>query len=131
MNFDYPDLDSSVHAVFDTQLPGAAIDPTNTQYSQEAPVDTRFGDQPPASHCAENAPTSDCPSFVLFGVSEDPTQELIFPPTIGSKNKFMLPEPTRCLPYLMHITTTLPKRLRIYPIGFKTLRPPYTIARPG
>ena len=108
MNFDYPNLASSVHAVFDTQLPGAAIDPT--QDSQEEPAVTGSGGLPPTSRRAEKAPARDPPSFGLFGASQDHTQDLFFPPTIGSRDRSKLPEPTSPLPFLVQLNASLPGR---------------------
>ena len=115
MNYEYPDLAGSVHAVFDTQLPGAAIDPTqSSQNSHDEPGDSGSGGLPPSpprpSRRAEKAPARDPPSFGLFGASQDRTQDLFFPPTIGSQNRFVLPEPTSPLPYLVQVTATLPGR---------------------
>ena len=100
MNFDYPDLGGSVHTVFDTQLPGAASDPTqSSQDSQEE--HTGSGGLPPTSRRAEKAPARDPPSFGLFGASQDRTQNLFFSPTAGSFNPDRLPEPSSPLPYLV------------------------------
>ena len=114
MNFEYPDLAGSVHAVFDTQLPGAAIDPTqSSQNSHGEPEASGSGGLPPTlrpSRRAEKAPARDPPSFGLFGASQDRTQDLFFPPTIGSQNRSVLPEPTSPLPYLIQVATTLPGR---------------------
>ena len=76
MIFDYPDLAGSVRAVFDTQLPGAAID--QMQDSQVEPEVTGSGGLPPTSRGAEKAPARDPPSFGLFGTSQDRTQDLFF-----------------------------------------------------
>ena len=108
MNFEYPDLAGSVHAVFDTQLPGAAIDPT--QDSQEEQEVTGSGGLPPTSRRAEKAPARDPPSFGLFGASQDRTQDLFFPPTVGSRDRSKLPEPTSPLPYLVQLNASLPGR---------------------
>ena len=95
-NFDYPDLGGSIHAVFDTQLPSATIDPTqSSQVSQEEPRITGPGGLPPTSRRrAEKAPAPDPPSFGLFGASQDRTQDLSFLPAISSQNRSVLPEPT-------------------------------------
>ena len=107
MNFDYPDLGGSVHAVFDTQLPGAAIDPTqSSQDSQEEHTDS--GGLPPTSRRAEKAPARDPPSFGLFGASQDRTQNLFFLPTAGSFNPDRLPEPTSPLTYLVQAFAKMP-----------------------
>ena len=109
MNFDYPDLGGSVHAVFDTQLPGAAIDPTqSTQGSQEEPRKSGSGGLPPTSRRNKKAPARDPPSFGLFGASQDRTQDVFFPPTVGSYNPEKLPEPTSPLPFLVQTCTKLP-----------------------
>ena len=111
MNFDYPDLAGSVHAVFDTQLPGAAIDPTqSSQDSQEEPDTSGTGGLPPTSRRAEKAPARDPPSFGLFGASQDRTQDMFFPPTIGSRDRSVLPEPTSLLPFLVQVNASLPGR---------------------
>ena len=108
MNFEYPDLGGSVHAVFDTQLPGAAIDPTqSSQDSQEEPGRTGSGGLPPTSRRTEKAPAQNPPSFGLFGTSQDRTQDLFFPPTVGSLNPNRLPEPTSPLPYLVQACAKL------------------------
>lgn len=85
MNFDYPDLGGSVHAVFDTQLPGAAVDsPSQSQ------TDSVMNTQAAIQRRAEKAPARDPipPSFGLFGLhpssSQDRTQLPFFPATTGS-----------------------------------------------
>ena len=109
MNFDYPDLGGSVHAVFDTQLPEAAIDPTqSSQDSQEGPRNSGSGGLPPTSRRAEKAPAQNPPSFGLFGASQDRTQDLFFPPTVGSINPNKLPEPASPMPYLVQTCAKLP-----------------------
>ena len=107
MNFEYPDLHGSVHAVFDTQLPGGAVD-SPTQASQEEPDGSGSGGLPPTSRRAEKAPCRDPPSFGLFGASQDRTQDLFFPPTIGSRDRTRLPEPTSPLPYLVQLNAMIP-----------------------
>lgn len=84
MNYDYPDLGGSVHAIFDTQLPGAAIDsPSQTQ-------DSIMSLTTAANRRAEKAPAQNPnpPSFSAFNEvpysSCDRTQEPLFPATIGS-----------------------------------------------
>ena len=93
MNYEYPDLDGSVHAIFETQLPGAAIDsPSQTQtsvMSQNAAANRR----------AEKAPAKEPepPAFGLFEKStpssRDRTQLPFFPATIGSARNSPAPEP--------------------------------------
>ena len=108
MNFDYPNLGGSIHVVWDTQLPGATIDPTQSlQVSHEEPRITGPRGLPPTSRRrAEKAPARDPPSFGLFGASQDGTQDLFFLPTIGSQNQSVLPEPISPLPFLVQLNTT-------------------------
>ena len=94
MNYDYPDLGRSVHAIFDTQLPGAAID--SPSQSQTSVMNT----QDAAARRAEKAPAKDPspPSFGLFETapdsSRDRTQLPFFPATIGSiRHNSPAPEP--------------------------------------
>ena len=93
MNYEYPDLGGSVHAIFETQLPGAAIDsPSQTQTSVMSP-------NAAANRRAEKAPAKEpeAPSFGLFGnttpSSRDRTQLPFFPATIGSARNSPAPEP--------------------------------------
>lgn len=78
--------------------------------SQEEPEVTGSGSLPPTSRRAEKAPTRVPPSFGLFGTSQDRTQDLFFPPTIGSQSQAALPEPTSPLPYLVQLNASLPRR---------------------
>ena len=87
MNYEYPDLGGSVHAIFDTQLPGADIDsPSQSQETIMSPTTA-------ANRRAEKAPAQNPnpPSFGLFNTvsysSRDRTQEPFFPATIGSINR--------------------------------------------
>lgn len=94
MNYDYPNLGGSVHAIFDTQLPGAAIDsPSQSQVSV-------MNSQEAATRRADKAPARDPhpPSFGHFETtpdsSQDRTQLPFFPATIGSiRNTSSAPEP--------------------------------------
>ena len=95
MNYDYPDLGGSVHAIFDTQLPGAATD--SPSQSQHSVMNTHEA----AARRAEKAPAKDPPppSFGLFETapdsSRDRTQLPFFPATIGSIHRNSpAPEPT-------------------------------------
>ena len=83
----------------------------------------RPGGLPPTSRRAENAPARDPLSFGLFGASQDRTQDLFFHPTIGSRDRSKLPEPTSPLPYLVQLNATLPGRLESISHRFQDIDP--------
>ena len=94
MIYKYPDLGGSVHAIFETQLPGAAIDsPSQSQISVMSP-------ETAALRRAEKAPAKEPlpPPFGLFeeatsSSSQDRTQLPFFPATIGSARVSPAPLP--------------------------------------
>ena len=71
-------------------------------------MNTGFGGLPPTYRRAKKAPACGPPSFGMFGASQDRTQDLFFPPTVGSYNPERLPEPTSPLPFLVQACSKLP-----------------------